>query len=70
MEGMSGVETCLRMRSIRPDLPVVFSSGFSAEEVDKVAAEASPYSFVPKPYRLAQIRAIMAGALGGVAAEE
>jgi len=65
MEGMGGVETCLRMRSIRPDLPVVFSSGFTAEETEKIAEEAKPFSFVPKPYRLVQIRAIMAEAIGG-----
>jgi two-component system cell cycle sensor histidine kinase/response regulator CckA len=64
MEGMDGVETCRRLRVIRPHLPVVFSSGFSADEVHLRAAEVGSYRFVPKPFRLAQIRAIMAEALG------
>jgi two-component system cell cycle sensor histidine kinase/response regulator CckA len=65
MEGMDGVETCRRLRVIRPDLPVVFSSGYSPEEVRQRASEVGEFRFVAKPFRLAQIRAIMAEAMGG-----
>ncbi len=64
MEGMGGVETCRRLRAIRPDLPIVFASGFSSEEVEKRAAGLEPYAFVPKPFRLVQMRRIMATVLG------
>ena len=64
MEGMDGVETCRRLRVIRPDLPVVFSSGSSGEEIQQRAGEVGHFSFVHKPFRLAQIRAIMAEAMG------
>jgi two-component system cell cycle sensor histidine kinase/response regulator CckA len=63
MEGMDGVETCRRLRVIRPDLPVVFSSGFPVEEVHQRAGEVGSYGYVAKPFRLAQIRSIMAEAL-------
>ncbi len=64
MEGMDGVETCRRMRVINPDLPVVFASGFSVEEVHSRAEELDHFQFVPKPFRLAQIRTIMGDVLG------
>ena len=64
MEGMDGVETCRRLRVIRPDLPVVFSSGYSEEEVHKRAVEVGEYSFIPKPFRLAMIRSVMAEVMG------
>ena len=63
MQGMDGVETCRRLRVIRPDLPVVFASGFSEEEVAGKVSGVGEYSFVAKPYRLARIRTIMAECL-------
>ena len=59
------METCRRLRVVRPDLPVVFASGFSEEEVTNKVVGVGEYSFVAKPYRLARIRAIMAQALDG-----
>lgn len=64
MEGMDGVETCRRMRVINPDLPVVFASGFSVEEVQSRTGDLQHFHFVPKPFRLAQIRSIMGEVLG------
>jgi two-component system cell cycle sensor histidine kinase/response regulator CckA len=63
MQGLDGVETCRRLRVIRPDLPVVFASGFAEEEVRQRVGEVGDFSFVAKPYRLAEIRRIMAEAL-------
>lgn len=63
MEGMDGVETCRRLRVIRPDLPVIFTSGFTAEEFRRRAAEVGDYFFVSKPFRLDRIRSILVDAL-------
>ena len=51
MPEMNGHEALPAMRELRPDLPVVFCSGFDQNEVAEHLTGTSAYtSFVPKPF--------------------
>jgi CheY-like chemotaxis protein len=59
MPGMSGEQTFQQMRRIRPDLPVIASSGFSeAEAIARFGLGIS--GFVQKPYTAAALAAKVA----------
>lgn len=52
MPVMDGHEALPAMRDLRPDLPVVFFSGFDHNEVAEHLRDPQAYtSFVPKPFR-------------------
>ena len=53
MPGLNGLETTLALREIHADLPVVLSSGFSADSVDGFGFR--DVSFLQKPYDLAKL---------------
>ncbi len=55
MPGMSGQETLARLRRIKPDLPVVMSSGYSEAECLKLLADQPISGFLPKPYTAAAL---------------
>jgi PAS domain S-box-containing protein len=63
MAGMDGLTTCRRLRVIRPDVPVVLSSGHDLEEkmdeVDNLAIS----GFVSKPFTLKQLSTELGRAL-------
>jgi PAS domain S-box-containing protein len=63
MPGMSGVETAAALRASRPDLPIVFVSGYSREMADASGALADEV-FVQKPF---DARRLMAAAGAAVA---
>jgi len=50
----SGVAACERMRALRPDIPVVLSSGFDEQEASGRFAGDLYTAFLPKPYTPAQ----------------
>jgi PAS domain S-box-containing protein len=50
MPVMSGEEALIRIREIRPDLPVLLSSGFSEAEAVKRFADRGLAGFLQKPY--------------------
>ena len=54
MPDMHGTEVLVRLRAMRPDLPVVLASGFTAIEVGAEAAAADNCVFLQKPFTLAQ----------------
>jgi PAS domain S-box-containing protein len=57
MPGMSGEETLRRLRAIRPQLPVILSSGFDEAEATRTLTAKGWAGFIQKPYsasRLAQ----------------
>jgi hypothetical protein len=47
------VEMVSRLRALAPDVPVVFVSGFTAEDRDLPLDERT--AFVPKPYTMATL---------------
>jgi CheY-like chemotaxis protein len=60
MPGMGGIELARRLRTIRPDLRIVFSSGF---DPDGGEPPGEGDAFLPKPYALAQLLAMVRGQL-------
>jgi PAS domain S-box-containing protein len=57
--GLGGVETVSRLLALRPDLPVIASSGYAA---DPVLADPGRFGFraaLRKPYTLAELRACL-----------
>jgi CheY-like chemotaxis protein len=69
MPGISGEETLKRIRAIRPDTPVVVSSGFS--ETDARAKFGDGISaFLQKPYTAKQLGAEIVSILRGAAASQ
>src|SRR5262249_10892382 len=56
MPGLSGVETFAEMRTIRPDIPVIASSGFNEAEVLARFGEGIA-GYVQKPYTADQLAA-------------
>ena len=55
MPGMGGLETLREIRRIRPDLPVVVSSGYAKEEIMPRFMELGVSGFLHKPYSLAKL---------------
>jgi FixJ family two-component response regulator len=52
---MSGAETLAALRRMRPDLPIVLSSGFSQTEVTVRFGRNELAGFLQKPYTAAQL---------------
>jgi len=61
MPRMDGVEAMAEMRRLRPDLPVVLSSGYHAESLADRMEPDTP--FIQKPYRREELAAALAEAL-------
>jgi len=55
MPGMTGVETCRRLREINPKVKVILSSGYSSSEVVRDARSAGALGFIAKPYSLEEL---------------
>ena len=51
MPGMSGAELSSALHEIRPDLPIVLMSGYTADDIAMELTDAR-FSFLPKPFRL------------------
>ncbi|MEM7132733.1 MAG: response regulator [Chloroflexota bacterium] len=50
MPGLSGEETCQRLRALCPDLPIIVSSGYNEPEVTHKLSQMGMVSFLEKPY--------------------
>ena len=59
MPGLSGEETFPLLLEIRPDLPVILSSGYDNAEVARRFAGAGPAGFIQKPYRPAELVSVI-----------
>ncbi|MFQ5790974.1 MAG: response regulator, partial [Acidobacteriota bacterium] len=65
MPGLDGAETCRRLRSLAPDVPVLILSGLSQEgTVDQLLQEGAQ-GFVPKPYAIGDLTRAVSDALRG-----
>ena len=56
MPGMDGVQTLAELRKIRPDVPVLASSGYAEAEVLQRFGPDKPDGFLQKPYTLEILR--------------
>lgn len=63
MPDLSGVELAMRMRELRPDLPVVIASGYETGDLLQRAHAAGVMQVVAKPYELSVIARVLADAL-------
>jgi CheY-like chemotaxis protein len=66
MPGLGGEETFARLSALRPDVPVILSSGYDRAEATRRFEGPAPSGFIQKPYRpdelLAEIRRCVRGA--------
>lgn len=62
MPMMSGEEALRRLRELRPDLPIVLSSGYSAEEAVKRFRTHGLAAFLQKPYTAVRLAAAIKAA--------
>ena len=63
MPGIDGIETFRQLRRIRPDLPIVLSSGYSRSRVPGELLSSGRATFLGKPYTLAQLDSAVLGAI-------
>jgi len=67
LTGIGGDEIAMRMKAIRPDLPIVMASGYASEDAIESASQSENFVFVQKPYTVAELGAAIikaSGALG------
>lgn len=65
MPGLTGAETCRRLQEQRPDLKVVFMSGYTSDEVLRRGVVQSEVMFVEKPFGAAELARVARQALEG-----
>ena len=65
MPVMDGEETWRKMASIRADVPVLFSSGYTEQEALERFEEREVFRFIQKPYNCEQLREALVGMLSG-----
>ncbi|MCX5757339.1 MAG: response regulator, partial [Candidatus Hydrogenedentes bacterium] len=57
MPVMSGDEAFGHLRAIRPDVPIILSSGYSEDDAVKRLEGCGPSAFIQKPYVLLELTA-------------
>jgi len=57
LPGMNGAALARALRRERPELQVLFISGYSAEVLDRVGEDLGPGDLLPKPFRAAELLA-------------
>lgn len=61
MPGMNGAEVAKTVRERRPDVPIVFASGYA--ETEKIESAAGNAILLRKPFRLNELQAVLADVL-------
>jgi CheY-like chemotaxis protein len=65
MPVINGQEVMETMRAMRPDLPVIITSGYSEEEILERLQASPPTAIIKKPYRSRDLVLLMKKVLGG-----
>ena len=65
MPGMNGLEFSARVRQIRPDLPILMTTGFVGEIPDQSIQEAGVTSVIQKPVFMRPLAAMLRELLDG-----
>jgi CheY-like chemotaxis protein len=63
MPRMNGHEAFLAMHQLRPELPVLLSSGYNEQESIQEFVGAGLAGFIQKPYSLRELRTVIASVL-------
>jgi two-component system cell cycle sensor histidine kinase/response regulator CckA len=63
MPGISGIEMAERLKAIRPDQKILFTSGYTTREFGRPPGE-PPQPFMPKPFSLDDLSKAVKDALG------
>jgi FixJ family two-component response regulator len=63
MPELTGTQLALRVKALRPELPVVIASGYGGPELRKRARDAGVAQVVDKPYESHTIAQALAAAL-------
>jgi two-component system CheB/CheR fusion protein len=61
MPELDGSETFKRLRRTRPELPVVFATGYVDERIPAILSHFSKVQVLKKPFTVAEIREVLAG---------
>lgn len=61
MPGLSGLETLAAVRAFRPELPVFLATGYRDSDLEATLATFPRTRMVHKPFRAAELQAILAG---------
>jgi CheY-like chemotaxis protein len=61
--GMNGAELARLARALRPELPVLLTSGYTARALSEEHGIADDFPLLPKPYRVAELACALRGAL-------
>ena len=64
MPGLSGLEACRAMHSLRPEVPILLSTGFSEVDTDRQAIELGAFAVLHKPFRVGALTERLGAALG------
>lgn len=65
MPGIDGLELLRRVKSRRPDIPVILMTGVSMQGIRTKALEEGADGFLDKPFRLAAVEKLMSRLLNG-----
>lgn len=52
MPDIDGIETCRRVRQVKPDIRVIISSGYLKAQIQDQVAEVAPDETIQKPFQL------------------
>jgi len=63
--GMNGVELAHKAKALRPDLKIIYSSGFPAEALAEKSMPLVEGPLLRKPYQRAEFAAIIHRVMGG-----
>lgn len=63
MPGLTGFELAERLRAADPDLPILFTSGYTSRELGRTP-DAPPSPFLPKPFSMEELDRSVREALG------
>jgi len=61
MPGMDGSETLDHLRQLRPDLPVIFATGYVDERIPMILSRYPRVRILKKPFTLAEIEQVLTG---------
>ncbi|OQX84338.1 MAG: hypothetical protein B6D63_04915, partial [Candidatus Latescibacteria bacterium 4484_7] len=59
----NGIKLVEKIKSIKPDIPVILSSGYSEKQTQGIESIGVNYRFLPKPYKPSQLLEIVYSAL-------